>query len=78
MEAQKKLVNCIGRNGSALSIRAENIVFAQPDEQFIGETMIVINLGAAQAQLFVKMPHAQFVRLWEAAINGRETVQAVN
>lgn len=69
-----KIINCIGRNGSRISIRPETIVAAQPDENLIGETMILVACGSAQVQLFVKMPHEQFARIWEAALNGRDAL----
>ncbi len=72
MTDTKKIIVCTGRNGSKLSINPNNIVSAMPDEKIIGETVVVLSLGASSGQLFVKMPHDQFARVWEAALNGKD------
>lgn len=72
METKSKLIVCIGRNGSRISIKPEAIVCAQPDENIIGETVVVVAIGASQGQLFVKCPHDHFTKLWQSALNGQE------
>lgn len=70
----KKLIICTGRNGAKISIRPEHIVCAMPDDNIIGETLVNVSIGAASAQLYVKMPHDQFAKVWEAALNGRDAL----
>lgn len=71
METKSKLIVCIGRNGSRISIKPEAIICALPDENIIGETVVNIAIGSASAQLFVKMPHDHFTKVWEASLNGQ-------
>lgn len=73
MNNQPKLLSLVFANGDTMTLNPTAILAALPCPQNLMQTQIAYIGG----QALVAKPYTQFIRLWDASLQGRDIIEQV-
>lgn len=74
MTDRVKLLNLTFVGGGAITMHPNTLMFAMPNPKNLMHTIIRY---AGDVSGEIPMPHVRFARMWQAAIEGREIIEAI-